>query len=291
MKKNEGWQPKPNVNWPRESTLSDHTPLFYAENKDRFLRQTLIRDIQQLTGRPLVVYFASPFLRSSIRTEDVRRLAEVIAPLGSQSFDLLIETDGGETDATEAIVSYLKSCATDGFRVIVPLRAKSNGTLICLAAESILMGPTSELGPIEPSVDSVPVSILTHQDYAQKDVRLSLEASFAYKQTRSLAKSLLERGMMSEHKDHIDNTVDALCTREHYSSHGAVIDCEEAKRLKLNVEQLDEASELWRKIFLLHCFYSYDSTARDISKFFEQQTFSQSVEGDDPPLLLGEQRE
>lgn len=278
------WEAPQNKGWPRDTTILHHSPLFFAENKDRFLRQLLIRDIQNATQRPLVVYFASPFFRASIRNEDVRRLYEVIEPYKNIPFDLLIETAGGETDATEGIVSLLQK-HSPGFRAIVPLRAKSNGTLICLAADEIVMGPTSELGPIEPSVEYVPVSILRHPEYAGKDVRMKLLGEFAYDQTRSLAVKLLTNGMMRDKsKKEIERTVEVLCTRKQFASHGSVISVAEAQEIGLNASSLNNHDDLWKKFFLLHCMYSTDSTLRGVSKYFEQQTFSHSVVGDDPPF-------
>ncbi len=286
-KKTEKWRQKLNSDesWPRSETLSSHSPLFFAENKDRFLRQLLIRDIQRLTGRPLVVYFSSPFLNAKIRSEDIRRLSEVISPFQGQNIDILIETDGGETDAAEGITSALKEILA-GFRAIVALRAKSNGTLVCLAADEILMGATSELGPIEPAVGPIPVSILSHKEYREKtnDIRLSIAADFAQKQTDALAESLLRDGMMSNKQEMLRDTVRKLCTRDDFKSHGSVINHREAKRLGLNVTYLPPDEELWKKISLLHCLYSFDSDARGASKFFEQETYSVVVQGDDPPL-------
>jgi transposase-like protein len=53
------------------------------------------------------------------------------------------------TDATESLVTLLKNIIVD-IRVIVADSAKSNGTLLGLAAKAIVMGASSELGPIEP---------------------------------------------------------------------------------------------------------------------------------------------
>lgn len=279
---NGGWKPESSEIWPRGDKLK-HSPLFYAENKDRFLRQLLIRDVQLLTGRPLVVYFASPFLSSSIRNEDVRRLYEVVRPFEGMEIDLMIETGGGETDATEGLVSMMQK-VVKSFRAIVPLRAKSNGTLLCLAAEKILMGPTSELGPIEPSVGYIPASILTSSEYRNIDFALHQKALYAHKQTRALAEKLLQTGAMrGRTRKEIKATIDALCTRNSYPSHGSVINLDEAKILHLNIETINGIDDVWRKIFFLHSFYSYDSELRDISKYFEQETISHSVTGNDPP--------
>src|SRR5947209_11249475 len=58
--------PSLNVNqrvekFPRSTDLPVQSPLFWVEQKDRYLRQLLIRDLEELTGRRLVVYFANRF--------------------------------------------------------------------------------------------------------------------------------------------------------------------------------------------------------------------------------------
>ena len=60
--------------FPRGADLPPNSPLFWVENKDRYLRQLLIRDIEQDTNRPLCVYFASRALTSQIMQEDVAQL-------------------------------------------------------------------------------------------------------------------------------------------------------------------------------------------------------------------------
>src|SRR5262249_17470124 len=53
----------------------------------------------------------------------------------------------------EKLISILRTCVGTGrLRVIVPDFAKSAGTLMALGADQIVMGDTSELGPIDPQV-------------------------------------------------------------------------------------------------------------------------------------------
>lgn len=231
-----------------------------------------------MTQRPLVAYFASPYYRSEVAIDDIKRLQEVVYPFEGQHIDILIETDGGDPDAAEGIVSMLQSILK-GFRAIVPLRAKSSGTLICLAADQILMGPSSELGPIEPQINGVPASILIESNSRGNQ----LYAEHALQQTTVVAKRLLERGMMRDNsQQEREDTVKKLSTRDGFFSHGAVIDHIDAQDLHLNIEYLPVENELWKKLFMLHCFYSFDSSARRASKFFEQEMFSAIVLADEP---------
>ena len=142
--------------FPRTADLPVQSPLFWVEQKDRYLRQLLIRDIEKLTSRRLVVYFANRYANAQIDARDCIYIAELFGDIKKEEpVDLLLETIGGATDATESLVSLLRNI-TDNFRVIVADSAKSNGTLLGLASKSIVMGAASELGPIEPLVQGIP---------------------------------------------------------------------------------------------------------------------------------------
>src|SRR5215469_5805082 len=123
--------------FPRAADLPSQSPLFWVSQKDRYLRQLLIRDIQQLTKRKLIVYFANRYENAQIDQRDIALFAELCRDVGNSPVDLLLETGGGATDATEGLISFIQSTRSD-FRVIVANSAKSNGTLLCLAAKSIV---------------------------------------------------------------------------------------------------------------------------------------------------------
>jgi ClpP class serine protease len=140
--------------FPRTSALPAQSPLYWVEQKNRYLRQLLIRDIEELTSRRLIVYFANRYeVGSDIQPRDVAHFAELLGDLNAAPVDLLVETSGGLTDATEALISLIRTTITD-LRVAVVNAAKSNGTLLALSARSIVMGATSELGPIEPPLST-----------------------------------------------------------------------------------------------------------------------------------------
>src|SRR4051794_35129948 len=117
--------------FPRMTNLPTQSPLYWVAEKDRYLRQLMIRDIQALTERTLLVYFATPHPQALIAPGDDIYFCEMLRDAGGGPVDLLIETNGGFTDATEKIAAVLRSLAPD-LRVIVPARAKSNGTMLAL---------------------------------------------------------------------------------------------------------------------------------------------------------------
>ena len=129
--------------FPRNSDLPSQSPLFWVSQKDRYLRQLLIRDIQEITQRRLIVYFANRYENALIDQRDVALMEELCRDVAGNPADLMLETNGGATDATEGLISLIQTLAPD-IRVIVASAAKSNGTLLCLAAKTIVMGATSE---------------------------------------------------------------------------------------------------------------------------------------------------
>ena len=65
--------------------------------------------------------------------------------------DLILHSPGGTAEAAEAIVEYLQG-RFPGLRVIVPIAAMSAATMMALAADEIIIGAHSQLGPIDPQL-------------------------------------------------------------------------------------------------------------------------------------------
>lgn len=261
--------------FPRGLDLPTQSPLFWVNNKDRYLRQLLISDIQAETGRDLIIYFSDCDKTSAqIDQLDDIYLSELLAARKSDKVDLLIETNGGFTDATEKVCSVLLNAKMD-LRVIVPRRAKSNGTVIAFCGKAIMMGGDSELGPIDPFVSGIPADFIRKAGPALGNPLLVLTAESAMSQTRKLASQLLSDGMLkgiSEIK--LNALLDKLASRDVYHSHGAVIDATEAESIGLKIEKCDSVNPLWKKLWLLRSMYSYDCQVHRYSKIFEGKTIS-----------------
>ncbi len=76
--------------------------------------------------------------------DGLRKLGHVPA------LDLFLYTRGGATDAVWPFVALLRQYC-DRLSVLVPFRAHSGGTLICLGADEVVMTPAAELSPIDPT--------------------------------------------------------------------------------------------------------------------------------------------
>lgn len=265
--------------FPRTAELPDQSPVYWVGQKDRYLRQQLIRDIEAITKRRFIVYFANRFAAGSdIADDDPIFMTELLTDVAAgDEVDLLIETNGGKTDSTEALVSLLQNRIKD-LRVVVANAAKSNGTLVALTGKTIVMGPSSELGPIDPHLNGIPCTVLSQPQVAVSNFPLQQLAELGLKQTRKLATKLLRDGMLKGKDDAvIDDLVRSLATRETYFSHGSTIDHLEAERLGLNITALEIDDPVWRRIWLLYTMYDFDSRRDGYLKIFEGRALSTAV--------------
>ncbi|MHA6881755.1 SDH family Clp fold serine proteinase [Ralstonia pseudosolanacearum] len=268
-------QKKVQPQFPRGSGVPSQSPKYWVKEKDRYLRQLLIGDIQALTERPLVVYFAQ--LDQQINHTDPDDLSEILSGIAGDSADLFIQTPGGNVDATEKLIGILRQ-RLKSWRVIVPSWAKSAGTVIALSGEKILLGINSELGPIDPQFQdpsgmNIPCEILSTDPNQPHHIQQL--AGLAVARMRQLALSILQKGMMSAKKvEEAQDVLAKISSSNGYKSHGAVIDYSEALSLGLSVEFLGPDDELWKRIWLLYCMYDHDTKANAIGRLIEGAKFS-----------------
>ena len=125
-----------------------------------FERRRYLKDLQALTGHDTIIYtsrFTAPKLANasayylSITTDDVASFMSAVHGLKADTLDLILHSPGGTLEAAEQIVQYLRS-KYRRIRVIVPQNAMSAATMIACAADEIVMGRQSALGPIYPQI-------------------------------------------------------------------------------------------------------------------------------------------
>ncbi len=261
--------------FPRSDVPPTQSSKFWAKEKDRYLRQLLLSDIEEESGRETIVYFSQ--LNQGISHTDADDISEIIDGLASKSADLIIQTPGGMVDAVEKFVTVLKARLTD-YRVIVPSWAKSGGTVIAMSSQKILLGVNSELGPIDPQmfvpeIGPVPCEFVAN-DESQPHIIRQIAAS-SVERMRELAKRILRDGMLADaNEDKIETILDKISSSKTYKSHGAVIDFSEAESLGLDVQFMDPHSSYWKKIWLSYCCYDYDCKTKGIAKITEGARFS-----------------
>ena len=118
------------------------------------VRRKYLHALHLHTKRQTILY-ASGWLQkedaasTSINEEDIHALMEVTAGMSGSELDLILHSPGGTVEAAESIVSYLRSRFSD-IRVIIPHLAMSAATMIACAADQVVMGKHSFLGPTDP---------------------------------------------------------------------------------------------------------------------------------------------
>jgi hypothetical protein len=83
--------------------------------------------------------------------------------------------------------------------------------------------------------------------------------------------------MMSGHQaGEIAEVVEKLATRNHFHSHGSVIDADEALAMGLAIDKLAPKDEIWERFWLLRCMYAHDVRQANLVKVFEGRFISNS---------------
>ena len=67
---------------------------------------------------------------------------------GTDTIEILVHSPGGHANIAYKIARFLRGRSTR-LNALVPLQAKSATTLLCLGADSIVMGELAELGPLD----------------------------------------------------------------------------------------------------------------------------------------------
>ncbi len=121
------------------------------------VRRRYLEELNRLTGRPTIIYYTDWFGKggpaASITLEDMQGMMEVCKDVSGPALDVLLHSPGGSPEAVASIVRYLRMKYSD-IRVFVPLAAMSAATMWALAANEIVMGKHSQLGPIDPQMVS-----------------------------------------------------------------------------------------------------------------------------------------
>lgn len=120
------------------------------------VRRKYLSNLRAVTGRPAIIYYSDWLSGGSpgalMNLEDMQGFMEVVRGLPDGDLDLLLHLPGGSPEATARIVDYLRSKFTGEIRAFIPLGAMSAGTMLALAADRIVMGRHSQLGPIDPQI-------------------------------------------------------------------------------------------------------------------------------------------
>ncbi len=119
------------------------------------VRRKYLASLHQLTGRSIIIYYSNWLYNSNQQTaillDDMQAMMEVCRGVPADGLDIIIHSPGGSPEATARIVDYLRQKFTH-IRIFVPLAAMSAATMWCFAADELVMGKHSQLGPIDPQM-------------------------------------------------------------------------------------------------------------------------------------------
>jgi len=270
-------------------------------------RQELIRKIQNKLGGSLIVYTANPgHPFGLVMSQDTLLFEDVLRSLSHQgSGYLMITSPGGDPNAAEKLLFMCRKRFTGGFHVVVPNYAKSAATMIALGSDKILMGYLAELGPIDPQlqVGSIPGPSLPARSFIDglENIRSKIKddgdpvniyvpmlakirpeliaiCQSAIEDSERFAAKWLKKHMLKDDHNQADKVARWLSEGKKYKSHGKVIDCAEAKDiLKLKVEEIDKASQLWDEIWELYARSVQHLQQTGAAKLFENEHVSLSM--------------
>jgi len=252
-------------------------------------RQKLISMIEAKRKAKLIVYVSK--LDYMIDYDDIPIIAAMLDSVGeTDNIELMIQSSGGIGEVAEKIVEMIRRYCKKQFRVIVPNLAKSAATMIAISADKVIMGLTSELGPIDPQLTvvqgGVPHSV-SAQSFIDARNRLENETAEAVKKNEpyqaylaqlsalntgfidscekaisfatDFATKALENNMLKGKRDAHDlaNRIALnLSSASTYFSHGRTISAQVIKNNpplnEMLVDELTIESEDWKMIFELY---------------------------------------
>ncbi len=248
-------------------------------------RKEIIEKLEVELGRPVLTYFTSFKYPFPIEESDVDIIEGFLQTMDlSKGLALFISSPGGAGIAAIRIINACrKYSGTNDYWAIVPSRAKSAATLICMGASKIIMGVSSELGPVDPQW-FVTDEKGDGKSYSVYDIVESYDKLFSasvneekgnlepYLQqlkeyhpwdmqkfrklcalSKDIAVEALETGMMKDQgTDEITKKIGIFLTTQETKVHERPIFIKEAKSCNLNIEEVGVKDDLWKLIYELY---------------------------------------
>lgn len=269
----------------------------HATRREQFV------ELRESFGRPVVTLFTSFHYPVMMTDDDADMLEGVLRNLDlSDGLVLCISSPGGDGLAAERIVNMCRGYSGTGeYWALVPGKAKSAGTMVCFGASKIIMGPTSELGPIDPQVQegqqvfSVFNVVESYEDlfkravkergnlqpYLQQlenyDAREIAEMRSQLALSEDIAARLLKSGMMQKTSQaQILKKIKTFLTPERTKTHGRPIYRDEAASCGLNIDMADPDAQHWACVYDLY-IRTNNFVQTDQAKCIESEEHSYSV--------------
>jgi ClpP class serine protease len=205
-----------------------------GRRRSRLITMIHRQETMSLLGFPIARYID---IEDSEKVLRAIRLTPADMPI-----DLILHTPGGLVLAAEQIAQALKRHRGD-VTVFIPHYAMSGGTLIALAADTIVMDPNAVLGPVDPQLGSPQsgsfpaasiLAALETPNPNREDTTLIM-GDVARKAIAQVERSL--RLLLQEHYADAEAATLARALSEGRWTHDYPIDFEEARALGLRVTE------------------------------------------------------
>jgi len=135
-----------------EEKKNDNNPQTVAVEKPKAESISPLKKLSQTTDILLMLYpkDANGFFSASIDTEDEITVYKMLKEKEETKEKLLIllDTSGGNVYTAVKIMDTLRTKYKE-IVIGIPQEAKSSGTMMCCGADKLIMGPISELGPLD----------------------------------------------------------------------------------------------------------------------------------------------
>ena len=276
---------------PSVKTANTFRDLLSETGQGHGIRRPLYEQIEDQIEKHLgmkarvIAFFTSFGYPVIIEDSDADMIEEVLrnTDMTGRELFLVLNSPGGSGLAAERIVNICRTYGNGAFSVIVPKMAKSAATMICFGAKTILMSPTSELGPVD---SQVPIrdehgrpfqyqaahevleaynDLLTRanrtkgrvEPYLQQLARIDARDIRGIVSAQQLAENITVRSLKSGclhllTEKLIRTRVRLFLDPTHTISHGRPIYRDVARSCGLDVTDIDLMSELWDSVWSLY---------------------------------------
>ncbi len=274
--------------------------VYEEETQGHSTRAGLFRRLQKELGVPVLTYATSFVGLGSILPSDADVIEGLLQDMNlSRGLALIISSPGGDGLAAERIIRVCRSYSKTGtFIAIVPSKAKSAATMICMGAERIIMGPASELGPVDPQIlkeregqpqwfsafnlvssyealleravkekGNLPPLLQQLSHYDPQEIE---ELRSAIALSDDIAVRALASGMLSgKTDDEIKKEIAIFLDPATKKAHGRAIHRGEAARCGLEIEEWETDERRWRTLYELYVRTDRLFSSQPISKVSE----------------------
>lgn len=272
------------------------------------VRRDYLAKVSEITGRPTVLYatrwtvtgtpFVAPPDTLSIVYEDVHGFMETLHGNGMDQLNLILHSPGGSPNAAAAIVQYIRS-KFNNVVVYVPHMAMSAATMIACAANTIVMGKHSFIGPVDPQfnmqtnlgIRMVPAQAIVDQFEKAKEecvdptklaawapmlAQYGPDLLMACQNAQDLSKQLVTEWLKAWMFGGDDNAhekatwvADWLADHKEFKDHGRPISRDEAGARGLIIEKLEDNQQLQDAVLSVFHATSHTFAATSCAKIIE----------------------